>query len=82
MNRGRPPQHHYTCSPACQAVHQHCRGCGALAGPEHCHTLRDGYCYGLLGGQVRQAVPFHRSCWQVAQRTPAEAQVPEGAAHR
>ena len=60
------PLSSYLCSTRCQAVHVACLGCGVLAGPEHEHVLRDGYCAALISrdenGRAR-LVPAFQSCW-------------------
>ena len=63
--------HSCACSMACQQVHTHCRGCGVLAGPDHVHRLREGYCYALLTLAETGAptlVPVVQSCWSVRER--------------
>ncbi len=73
------------CSPACQAVHVACRGCGVLAGPEHVHLLRGGYCESLLvegeGDQPPLVVPLFRSCAEYAARSTGENRHPGPVVH-
>src|SRR5919199_1792009 len=68
--------HSCACSMACQQVHTHCRGCGVLAGPDHVHRLREGYCYALLTLTETGAptlVPVVQSCWSLRERELAAA---------
>ncbi len=70
----------YLCSPQCQAVHVACLGCGVLAGPEHVHVLRDGYCAALIARSESGAVslvPAFQSCWSVRHRAPTPDEEPE-----
>lgn len=72
--RRRPAPAIYTCSATCQRVHEHCRGCGVLAGPDHEHRLRDGYCAELLvsvdhATGVAHLRPLLVSCWDWQVRT-------------
>ena len=55
-------------------MHEHCRGCGVLAGPDHEHRLRDGYCAELLvsvdhATGVAHLRPLLASCWDWQVRT-------------
>lgn len=70
----------YLCSPACQAVHQACLGCGVLAGPEHVHLLREGYCTALIARDESGAtrlVPAFQSCWSARNRAPLPDEEPD-----
>ena len=44
-----------------------CRGCDALAGPDHLHRLKGGYCHQLASLDavgVTELVPIRDSCWE------------------